>query len=322
MSKDYWSGEFVDLLNDGVAEDKKEQSSIPQVENIDEIVENGKDSLMREFEKLALLTASNLHKGVLSDADVDVGKLMRQFESNLANRMSRTLLSVQASPMPPGTRFALPFGNSIVYVIEHEPCVRSIYHSQGINGKASLAFPYMVFGTLVDKNRIPGHLHIGCSNKSLSSLDDRLERIHLSNIYQSFNKMGVCDSSISGGSAAKKGSTVAEKVEAVITQFWASQWNGAGMTSECKDSKVTTIASWEKNTKKDPMFSLKVKWQSAGINVRQFAEGLAGSKIDEEKKSHARLDTDFRGLGRELVGNVTNALNLRLEEQGITFRDE
>jgi len=321
----YWvSNDLSELIDQKKNEEK---SKVPTVEvisqelDLNQIITACENELIGQVEELTHLTASYLQQRVLADLDQDIGRLIKNFEEAISSKLSNSMLDIQASPMPNGTRFALPFGNLVVYIIEEPPSVRTIHYKRE---KWTLAFPYMVFGISVDRNGVPGHLHVGCSNQQLDKLTDQLSKIHLSNIYNNYNEMGVCDSFISSPTrrAGQKGSTIAQKIDAIITQFWSSEWNGAGMTSRCGDERVKDMKSWSKMAKTGPMEVLKVNWQSCKCTVKDLAIGLAGRGVTNlgEGKGMARLDENFKIEGKKLIEGVRQMIQERLATERISYK--
>jgi len=320
----YWATDDLNNILEGV---KPEEEQAPQVEvvqtdlDLDPIITACEKELIGQVEELTHLTASYLQQRILADLDQDIAKLIKEFENAVSAKLANSMLDIQASPMPNGTRFALPFGNLVVYIVEEPPSVRTIHY---MSNRYTLAFPYMIFGLTVDRNGLPGHLHVACSNKQLDKLTDRLSKIHLSNIYNNFNEMGVCDSFISSPTrrAGKDGATIAQKVDAIITQFWSSEWNGAGMTSKCRDKRVKTMDDWAKMTKNDPMEVLKVDWQDGRTDVKGLAIGLAGRGAQRlgDGKGIARLDENFKVEGKKLIDSVKKLIQEKLTVERISLR--
>ena len=74
-----------------------------------------------------------------------------------------------------------------------------------------------------------------------------------------------------------------DKIHHVLDHLWKSGWNwssdhheGLSQFNATKglDKRIASFERWEKETKADPNFAVKIKWKSAGINVRKAIDKL------------------------------------------------
>ncbi len=229
---------------------------------------------------------------------------VEDFDVNIRVHLSGALLDYTKTPLPQGTRFIIPFDRAVYYVVEQPPGPRTIRHSKGHNGKIhfrTVSFPYMVFIAGFTELNI-GRLHVACRNEPLTSIDDRLWRIHLSNIYKGAFGLGVCEPS----GYKNYGNTPGEQVDCAISRFWQTRFTGLGMESAVKDKRLATVAKWETATKQDKFFATQIEWHNSKATPNSIIRQLAY----EGKQRH---NSDYRKEAQLLSREVSKILNREVD---------
>jgi hypothetical protein len=180
--------------------------------------------------------------------------------------------------LPLGTRFHVRKGDYDFFVIEQAPSVRTISVSSNFlridNQKQfSLAFPYVVFLLVFERGRLQSQ-YTSYRNRPLESLGDRLCLPNLSNM----DGLGVCT-----GFGGHRVDGLAARVSEVISHFWASEFNNdlkANFDSYSRrEETLKNFATWEKNSKKNPLFVLDIDWRPKCSLRELLMESL--DQIDE-----------------------------------------
>lgn len=171
-------------------------------------------------------------------------------------------LGVVTPILPAGCRMFRQQGSRTTFVIEQVPQVRQLNWRSMDNGEVwKLAFPYVVFvvvfsGDVVDT----GSCRVFYRNSPLNG-DDTLCRTNLCNVYQ--------DGRICTGSMRVTGDSLAQKAESFVGGFWRSQFNSdlgdqSWGPAARKFPQVKSLAAWQEESAKNPLFPLGIQWLEAG----------------------------------------------------------
>lgn len=251
------------------------------------------------------------------DAQVkeDSYPVIEEFVRNIANRLSSMSqqwvdgVSNDLVVFPEGTRYIFRDGSCTTVVIEQQPQNRHINYNKEIH---LLAMPYVQF-IIPFKNHIPtGQLYVGMTKKPLTDLDQMIFNPCVPNI----SEHQVC----MGDFKWPQKGTMTEKVEAIISAFWQSQFNDSGsnlMGHFVRDNEMT-MSQWSQMSRKDSTFILEKKIKfSPGKTVRRFLMQDASGK-GSTTSLVANLKTEILNavgsIGGDLQRMMTN-IDVRTENR-------
>lgn len=223
--------------------------------------------------------------------------------------------------LPTGTRFVVQRPGCVYFVIEQKPQVRTVlfskkfagsqYYNLGYNerkylGKDAqikknfrLAFPYVVF-IICFNDDLAGciyDMYVFFTRKPLKSLKDPLFMAALPDV----DDCGVvCLSDVISG--INKVNTYAQRVECLVASFWQSSFDDdihrRFEEQAAKTRALKSIWHWEKESKKDPNFGLRVRW----VEAKGKIERLRQSGKDETLTPLKIIENDANGV----IGNDQN----------------
>lgn len=185
--------------------------------------------------------------------------------------------------LPPGARWAIVRGRSLVIAVEQPPQVRRVSWSEkaldepGAYRQTYLAFPYTVYLLLFYSGSFE-EMRLYYRAAPLCSEDDVLSMPNLWNISASESPLAKCRVCLRGRPFFDD-LTVAGQAQAVIEFFWNAGFN-LDIESNCfrraatLDGRIATIDVWERASAADPLFPLAVKWEEAGLTLRKAGEHL------------------------------------------------
>lgn len=165
--------------------------------------------------------------------------------------------------LPQGCRMFHQSGTRTTFVVEQNPQVRQLTWTSMEDGNSwKLAFPFVIFiisfsGDAIDT----GSTRIFFRTSPLGNGDDKMQRSNLCNVYQ--------DGHACTGSMRVSGATLAQKAESFISEFWRSNFN-SDVRDECfvpaanRFPQVSSLSSWQDESKKNPLFPLGIQWFEAG----------------------------------------------------------
>ena len=168
----------------------------------------------------------------------------------------------------PELKFSCKKENNYTFVLQYPPQIRSIIVN-GVGKNYRLAFPYLTFiinlrGRQYDKTVL------GLTNKPLESVEDKIYRVPLSNIYREPEGMGLCMSLNSKEFNVK--ASIKNRLRSVVDQFWFTQFGGTATYrgSENLDDRVINYQTWEAQTKEDPSFATTVAWNDPNFTLKEL----------------------------------------------------
>jgi hypothetical protein len=231
----------------------------------------------------------------------------------IANEMNP--LRVSETPiLPLGTRYYLKKGEVEVLAIEQAPAIRTITFDNtqfsddykdgkgrivyGKSGTYQLAFPYVVFIITFLENELQGdYCSVFYLKNRLKTVSDNLCYTNLTNIGR--EEPLICPICVGNAlNYLNHRKPIAKQAQVFIDSFWNSSFNsditGDYVTSRELDSRILNFETWQKASKKNPKFILKVPWIRAG-NLKtaideamiwfQYEElGIDGEAEDEEEQ--------------------------------------
>ncbi|MBP9751832.1 MAG: hypothetical protein KBD19_03165 [Candidatus Moranbacteria bacterium] len=174
--------------------------------------------------------------------------------------------------LPSGCRFFHAQGNRSVFVIEQVPQTHQVnWSGMGEGDKWKLAFPFVVFvlsfaGEAVDT----AACRVFYRTAPLGGTDDPVLRPNLCNTYQ--------DGRICTGSIRVSGTTLAQKAESFVAEFWRSHFNGDLQDNNWRPAakqfpQVASLTAWQEESAKNPLFPLGIKWFEAEVRLSDVIAG-------------------------------------------------
>ncbi|MBI5077371.1 hypothetical protein HZB94_03240 [Candidatus Falkowbacteria bacterium] len=206
--------------------------------------------------------------------------------------------------VPENAKFVFRRGDAVIFVIEEKPSVRTVYfsrefvrHHRNNTGESrviqrgfNLAFPYVIFVIVCFGCNRKGMCHNSYefytyfSNRPLKSLKDRLYCNCLTN---SEADGLVCLPPGDFNNASSAG--LARKL---IDAYWKSVFSGHEVDNFLQiagkhfgiggDRRLRTLWEWERQSKREPGFVLKVEWSERDFTLGEKINRIANDKIENE----------------------------------------
>jgi hypothetical protein len=215
-------------------------------------------------------------------ATVDRQVSLRDFLLEVVAFAPRRFLE-QIPLLPPGTRWVIIRGPSLIITVEHAPRIRLVRWSEkaldepGSYRRARLAFPYIVYLLLFHHGSFE-EMRLFYRDAPLASEGDALYMPNLWNISASESPLAKCRVCLRGRPVFDD-LTVTGQAQAAIEFFWDAGFN-LDIESNCfrrataLDERIATLESWETASSADPLFPLAIHWEETGLNLRKAGEHL------------------------------------------------
>jgi hypothetical protein len=242
----------------------------------------------------ARLVKSNVdNKAELPDCGTIISKMAtRDFINFLIDSNENEL-------MPRNCRFSkTQFDGSKTFVIEEMPMVRSVKIGLELDSEIAyltnlgllseygydnflkdnpfppyrmqLSFPYIIYIVTLSKDNMFKKLQIFYRLHPLTSLDDYLLKTNLLNVSPD---MGDVCLGLNRDDYNSEANTAVERVDNIIRQFWANDFNKDITSSYLlyKDNPyISTILAWKYFSQVDPMFLFDVEWIKHAENLEEY----------------------------------------------------
>lgn len=178
--------------------------------------------------------------------------------------------------LPPGTVLYGKKHKTEFAVIQEEPGPRTI---NWLGRTYRVSFPFVVLGiTYLDNNYVECDIYY--RNDSIRSINDDLCLTNLLNVNSSQSCLGINRLVFKN---------IAEAIHRVRKAFWEHNFNlGLGSYSDVL-GRMSDIEYWAKQTKKNPLCALEVRWPKAGLTVKQMVERLLSYDSDKSVNSINKL---------------------------------
>jgi hypothetical protein len=205
-------------------------------------------------------------------------KVEREVElTELLDEIVRTQ-PISTGRLPANTRFLVRLGEREAYVLEQPPMRRVIeYHASQRSGSEPstyrLALPYVVFVVGVEAGQIVSLANY-FRTSPIGSIDDGLSYSCLPNTSD--------DGVVCLGSVRVAGSSVGERIDALIGAFWASRFNQDLHRHPLPFSGG--FRSWASRSRSDPLAALSLQYDPCWRTIRQvaaFTVGVAAGDIPD-----------------------------------------
>lgn len=164
--------------------------------------------------------------------------------------------------LPTGCRMFRQQGDRSVFIIEQSPTTRSVawtgMDSEEGREQWKLAFPYIIFAVVFRGAAVSTEeCRVFYRVNPLGNGDDSVLRTNLCNVY---GEGRICTGDVRVG-----GETLAQKAESFVANFWRSRFNADlrdynFLPAARKFIQVKSLAAWQEETAKNPLFPLGVAW--------------------------------------------------------------
>tara|TARA_Y100000034_G_scaffold130495_1_gene189092 strand:+ start:652 stop:1623 length:972 start_codon:yes stop_codon:yes gene_type:complete len=296
--------------------------------------DEGQRVTMAMMESVAQDVARRMSQHAVKEQFEGISEQVGLFKDSVANSLRGVSQSMQDGKklvLPPNCRYALATDQIALYVVEFAPQVRTVLVNRGDDygyrrrrggGRYRIALPYTVFtvfsarynngdgrrrgararGKVADDQVWARGTNVACSfrNAPLQSLNDIVHPPFFPNLYRN-NVMCLGQSGIDGKI------TPTEFVSESIRKFYASAftgeaqyWNdGDAARPKAPSTKLKDWNTWEKNTAKNPLFPLKIKWKK-GASLANLLQRLV--------PNHQVVDSDFNSEVNNALRRLTRNL--------------
>lgn len=225
--------------------------------------------------------------------------------SDLSKRIAQQeglFIFPDGSPIPDGVRFIRNRGNATVLVIELQPQVRQVrwisspspepYGASTLYDSVTLSFPYIIMVILFINGSLCGYQQLFYRKFPVSSEKDELYLPNLLNVSDGYGqRCWLCLQNIGDISRLSWN----KKVEKIIEYLWEMGFNRSSEHHEGNsywqkmqragiDPRISSVEDWERATKEEPLFMIKLDWMPAGLTIKEVSEfmlskGYAASPI-------------------------------------------
>jgi len=175
--------------------------------------------------------------------------------------------------LPKEVCFTKQTKDRITFVLQYPPQVRTIFviREHQVQEPFRLAFPYTLFlVTFMRHGKVYDKTCVTASNKKITTLDDPVFRLPMSNIYRVPYGVGLCMADMvlrtsTGPIVVNNDYTVGEgtvyqKLNNLVGNFWTTFFTGHDPCRRPWDQRVENYYAWAHFTKQDPSFATTVRW--------------------------------------------------------------
>lgn len=233
---------------------------------------------------------------------------------------------IEDAVLPQGTRFFSSNGRYSFFVIEQPPQLRTINFTNtffmetlGISEESwiqfksehvktnsiQLSFPFVIFVIVVGEGN-EFLLNVYYRNEPLRSMNDPIFKSNFPNVQKNGS---AC---LNFSRSNKRSNTMAEKVNDLVAYFWDSWFNRDYLEQNYKpasklDPRLKSIWHWEEESRKDPLFVLRIPWIAHDNRLKNMAQKYL------EDTNHATART-FECAVKEIIGRKQSDIGKIVKE--------
>lgn len=207
--------------------------------------------------------------------------------------------------IPEGVRFIRRRGEGVVLVIEEPPQVRTVRwleeNSRVPCGPGArywagpLAFPFVVLIVAFMNGGLTGHQQCFYRTSPVRTLEDLLCYPNLYNVAPARGKeCWLCLEKLEGDLAPLPWR---DKVRRIREHFWGAGFNRSAEGQDGSsywramqdiDPRISSLAAWERESRRHPLFPLTVAWQPTGGTVGDVMQEVLGAVVPVRPTSSAK----------------------------------
>lgn len=234
-----------------------------------------------------------------------LGKLVKRRRCNLADfieALNKNISNSQKTPLLPNNVCLYgKNGSREVAVVQESPRIRNLAIG---NQKLSIQLPYVVYFLNFTNGQINDRYENRMFFRTKPSSSERDELLlpaieHVNKNKHSIYSIGAfCANMLRF--VVKKDQTFSEQINQTISFFWNSQfesrivnhpWGSLHSFPTRADSRISTMESWAKASRENPLFVLEDKlWPSTGLNVGQVFQTMLGNEKEKITKAQDLVD--------------------------------
>jgi len=209
----------------------------------------------------------------------------------LAELAQRSDYLVLPEPIPEGVRSVRGRGDAVTLVIETQPSVRTVrwladespvpFGKNAVYRTACLAFPFVILIVTFRAGGLTGLQQCFYRTEPLEKFTDSLLLPNLYNVAEAYGqKCWLCLANLQ---TDLRPLCWNEKVRVLRSHLWGGAWNKSSEHHEGNsywgtmrglDPRLKSLGAWEKATRQDPLFALKVQWKPLGRTVTEIVDEM------------------------------------------------
>jgi hypothetical protein len=238
------------------------------------------------------------------DSAIAFSASLKDFLHALAEQADAPTLS---EAIPEGVCFIRQRRDAVVLVLEEKPQVRTVQWLKeegtppfGYNATyrtVRLAFPFVVLVIVFRGGGLTGYQQCFYRTAPLTSRSDSLLLPNLYNVAP--NAYGqMCWLCLANLQTDLRPLTLLHKVREIRKHLWGAGFNRSSEIHEGRsywtsmkgiDDRVERLDRWEKATREDPFFPLRISWKPAGTTVGQVVDDMLSSVCPPVPQTVAQL---------------------------------
>lgn len=279
----------------------------PTREEFTKFVDDVKNLFADKMESKILSNLINTEKDITHEVKDAISK-------NIKNIFNSSIPA-----LPDGCKFFYPYGETNIYVVEQRPTTRTISHCdylwnpQKENAsrehfmRSRISLPYVIFIIGITRGNF-SWLRVYYRNKPLLNLSDELLKCNLPNVKEDTSG-DICVGEMNTG-----GRNDYEIILNLIQSYWGSKfnadWTGRFFAMGQQDERLKNFKVWSENSKKDPLFVLKVDWGHATDVWSSVNRVMGKSQLPVPQINAKDIVNDYiQALMREIKLVVPNLEN-------------
>lgn len=187
-------------------------------------------------------------------------------------------------PIPDTVRFGWQRAGACVLVMEQKPACRTVrwladdsrvpFGRGATYRDARLAFPYMVVIVAFDHGCLTGQQQCFYRRAPLAGLDNELLLPNLLNVANGYDQLcWLCLANLNPDMSSLDWT---DRVRRIWSHLFEAGFNASSehhegnsywQTMRSLDQRLASVAEWERESARDPLFPLSVEWQASGKSV-------------------------------------------------------
>jgi hypothetical protein len=313
---------MLGYLNQGL--DKIQQESIAKITSsyasfhdkfLASVISKSQNDYRQQLSDVIRTTSSETLSGSIKK---HLAMLLLKIREVEQRRIQTDYVSSGPLALPNGCKFVFRRKNASVYVVEQIPQVRTISY---LGKQFRISLPYVVFVVTIKDDTFLW-LQVLFRKSTLRNETDELLCPALPNIHDSgSSRFEVCFIG-----PKKQNADHSQIVDEAIQNFWGSNFNKDlsafwKIASE-QFPQIRSFDDWQTNTSKDPLFTLKLMWQPASIDVstqsnRMLDYALNTGDGKPEQNTVSALQEYAATLGDKFSREITEKIHFMVSHSHV-----